>query len=207
MSIWTFSRNMVLMVVAGDGQCLLGRNWLVDIKISWKDIIAVSTHTPISLLDKFRKIFSDKLNAITLFKAGLHAHPDAQPMVFKTRPAPFAVHVKQLSMNWMDWNEKIFSLLFTMERLLPCLTTSHWWGFGVQRSVLHPLLQPDYNAGQYIYLQTDILVVVVLLSWAMEECNILNLYHCIMQCKYFFMINVTANTLYPWCLLMLAFLY
>ena len=42
-------KNLVLKVVAGNGPCLLGRNWLEETKLNWKEIKPVSTRIPGSL--------------------------------------------------------------------------------------------------------------------------------------------------------------
>ena len=58
-----------LVVVAGDGLTLLGRNWLKYIRLDWKSIhqIAVDDTTPrelTTLLNKFEELFSSELRTI-----------------------------------------------------------------------------------------------------------------------------------------------
>ena len=59
-------KNLVLKVVAGNGPCLLGRNWLEETKLNWKEIKPVSTHTPESLS------MEEKLTVVPLTLKVLH---------------------------------------------------------------------------------------------------------------------------------------
>ena len=73
-------KNLELTVVAGDGPCLLGWNWLEEIKLNWTEIKAISTHTTVSLqylLHKYSEIFTRKLEAIKSFKAKLNVKVEA----------------------------------------------------------------------------------------------------------------------------------
>ena len=91
--------NLTLLVIAGPGSCLMGRDWLRTIRLNWRSIAKVTT-TPTSadvesqcaaLQEKYNEVFSDTLGTITPFKAKLTVSPNAQPKFFKPRPVPFAL--------------------------------------------------------------------------------------------------------------------
>ena len=84
--------RLVLLVVAGDGPSLLGRNWLRYIQLDWKEIHAVSKTTKLDeLLHQNSALFKDELGKIEQYEATLQVHPDARPRFFKPRPVPFEI--------------------------------------------------------------------------------------------------------------------
>ena len=86
--------DLVLTVVKGDGPSLLWRNWLERIKLNWREIKAISTHSTGSLeylLDKYGDIFKSELGTIKSFAAKLEVRPGEQPKFCKSRTVPFAV--------------------------------------------------------------------------------------------------------------------
>ena len=86
---------LALLVVAGDGPTLLGRNWLKYIRLDWKEIHAVSekqtSHNLADLVRKHNALFSEELGKISPYKATLQVRPYARPRFFKPRPVPFAI--------------------------------------------------------------------------------------------------------------------
>ena len=86
---------LVLLVVAGDGPSLLGRNWLKYIRLDWKSIHAIyhSNKSPelADLLRQHSAIFTDELGKISQYQAMLQVRPDARPRFFKARPVWFAI--------------------------------------------------------------------------------------------------------------------
>ena len=91
--------NLPLLVVAGSGPCLMGRDWLRVVRLDWRSIGKVSTvPTPVgvenqiaALQDEYQEVFSDTLGTITPFRAKLSVKPTAQPKFFKPRSVPFAL--------------------------------------------------------------------------------------------------------------------
>ena len=85
----------MLLVVAGNGPALFGRDWLRYIRLDWKAIHAVhsSLDEPTSLLDEFRDLFSDKLSTITGYCTTLDLREDARPRrkFHPLRSIPFAI--------------------------------------------------------------------------------------------------------------------
>ena len=84
---------LVLVVVAGDGPSLFGRNWLKYIRLNWSRIATVRAKAPgvQTLLQKHESLFSDELGTVQPQKATLHVKPDATPKFFKPCPVPFAI--------------------------------------------------------------------------------------------------------------------
>ena len=86
--------KLKLVVVAGNGPSLLGRNWLKYIKLDWNGIFAVRTAKlkPLhDLLQSYETLFSKELGKIQPYTASLHIQPDVTPRFFKPRPVPFAI--------------------------------------------------------------------------------------------------------------------
>ena len=87
-------QKLVLVVVAGNGPSLLGRNWLKYIRLDWSSIFAVRTarkKTLDSLLKQHESLFTDELGNVKPFTASLQILPNATPRFFKPRPVPFAI--------------------------------------------------------------------------------------------------------------------
>jgi predicted aspartyl protease len=88
------NKKLKLVVVAGNGPSLIGRNWLKYIKLNWNNVFAVRTakFKPLrDLLQQHEKLFTNELGKIQPFTASIHVHPDATPRFFKPRPVPFAI--------------------------------------------------------------------------------------------------------------------
>lgn len=87
--------HLDLIVVAGEGPSLLGRNWLRHIRLDWHTIGAVAQGKNElnidKLLEKHSELFRDELRTINTFQASLQVRPDARPKFFKPRPVPFAI--------------------------------------------------------------------------------------------------------------------
>lgn len=88
------SKDLDLVVVAGDGPTLLGRNWLKTLRLDWATIGKIATEkAPLklsSLLASCSVLFKDELGKITPFKAKLHVRVDAVPKFCKARSVPYA---------------------------------------------------------------------------------------------------------------------
>ena len=84
----------MLVVIAGDGPSLLGRNWLNHIVLNWKKVFAVRTLRLESLhkvLQRHKSLFSEGLGTIEPYRATLYAQPGAKPKFCKPRSVPFAI--------------------------------------------------------------------------------------------------------------------
>ena len=90
----TQAAKLVLVVVAGDGPSLFGRNWLNHIQPELAPFTAVRTINLKSLdglMQQHAALFSDTLGTVEPFRATLHVPPDAIPKFCKARSVPFAI--------------------------------------------------------------------------------------------------------------------
>ena len=87
-------KRLTLIVVAGTGPSLFGRNWLKYIQLDWKKIAivaAVYEDKLQTLLHQYEDLFKEGLGTITSYQAKLQMQKDAIPKFFKPRPVPFAI--------------------------------------------------------------------------------------------------------------------
>ena len=88
------NKHLPLLFVQGEGPSVLGRNWLIDIKLNWKEIgtiARVEEDSLVALLEKHKELFKDKLGTIMNYQAELQLQPEARAKVFKVYPVPFAI--------------------------------------------------------------------------------------------------------------------
>ena len=89
--------NMELVIVQGDGTCLLGRDWLSKIRLDWTKVgkVVSNNSTPQERLDAllhlYHDVFADILGTISPHKAALHLKDGTNPQFFKSRPVPYAL--------------------------------------------------------------------------------------------------------------------
>ena len=87
---------LYLVVVAGDGPSLFGRNWLEHLQLDWRAIRTVArsetaTTSLKQLLSTHENVFKDELGTVHSHQAKLHVRPDAIPKFCKARSIPFAI--------------------------------------------------------------------------------------------------------------------
>jgi hypothetical protein len=86
-----------LLVVAGAGPTLLGRDWLHKIRLDWKGMLNKMYTSPANLqeiLDKHKAIFSEELGLITGMTAKIHIDNQAEPKFCRPRTTPYALTEK-----------------------------------------------------------------------------------------------------------------
>ena len=86
--------KLTLIVVAGKGPSLLGRNWLKYIRLNWTKIFSIrniQSQSLEALLSEHQPLFSKDMGLITPFAATLHMPPNTMPKFFKPRPVPFSI--------------------------------------------------------------------------------------------------------------------
>ena len=75
----------------------MGRDWLREITLDWKQIGMVSSHSTNQnaklneLLDRYSAVFAVGLGHMNTFDAKLHLKPNSQPKFVKARTVPFAL--------------------------------------------------------------------------------------------------------------------
>ncbi|KAL5488914.1 hypothetical protein EMCRGX_G017932 [Ephydatia muelleri] len=83
-----------LIVVAGDGRSLLGRDWLKSLQVKWDQLYKVKGTSDLTLqkvLDRHSLVFKDELGTIKGVTAKIYMDPAAHPQFFKPRPLPLAL--------------------------------------------------------------------------------------------------------------------
>ena len=87
--------DLNLLVVAGDGPSLMGRDWLNHINLDWPRLNHVQAASACQkILNKHDSIFKDELGTVQGVTAKFHINPDAQPKFFKARPVPYTLQAK-----------------------------------------------------------------------------------------------------------------
>ena len=84
-----------LVVVKGSGPCLLGRDWLREIRLDWASIKVVATHstqeTLQQLSQKYAEVFQSGVGTMRRIRAHLTLKEGARPRFCRPRSVPFAI--------------------------------------------------------------------------------------------------------------------
>ena len=87
--------ELELVVVAGAGPSLLGRDWLQKIRLDWQSLNQIRPAENLQhLLKRHAEIFSDELGLVAAAPAKIHVDPSAQPRFCKARTVPYALKEK-----------------------------------------------------------------------------------------------------------------
>ena len=84
--------TLPILVVAGAGPSLFGRNWLTTIRLDWKSIGAIA-HLA-QLLGAYSEVFREGLGKLIGHEATIQVDPTAQPRYCKARTIPYALRSK-----------------------------------------------------------------------------------------------------------------
>ena len=88
------SALLPLVVVTGARPSLMGRNWLHEIKLDWKNIATITrplSSSPDALIRRYPKVFQNGLGTFNGEKVKIQVRPGANPRFHKARPVPFAI--------------------------------------------------------------------------------------------------------------------
>ena len=89
--------ELPVIVVKGSGPCLLGRDWLKELKLDWVDIFStrlMEQNDEPFFLTEFEDLFSETRGTIKDVKAKIIVEDVAKPKYFKPRPVPYALREK-----------------------------------------------------------------------------------------------------------------
>ena len=89
--------QLELLVVAGMGPSLLGRDWLLKLRLDWSSINKLQgepTSEVQVILDRHTEVFKDELGLLKTMSAKIQVDPQAQPRFCKPRPVPYALRDK-----------------------------------------------------------------------------------------------------------------
>ena len=82
--------QLPLLVVAGKGPSLFGRNWLGSIQLDWGSIKQI--RAPLEeLLQEFEEVFRAELGTLRGVQATLELKPEAKPRFYRPRSVPYAI--------------------------------------------------------------------------------------------------------------------
>ena len=88
-------QQLELLVVPGNGPCLLGRDWLSHLRLDWAEIHHISHADSLQVvLDRHTTVFKESLGRVEGVTAKIHVDSTAQPKFFKARPVPYALREK-----------------------------------------------------------------------------------------------------------------
>lgn len=86
--------RLPLVVVAGEGPSLFGRDGLQVIRLDWRAIWHVRQPQLFELLDRYESVFQPGLGTLKGYEAQIFVDPEAQPRYCKARPVPYAMRKK-----------------------------------------------------------------------------------------------------------------
>ena len=91
-------QKLGVLVVNTNGPNILGRDWLLSLKINWKRLFtihALYTNTPserlTSLINEFQDVFQEGLGKMIGVSAKIVVQETCKPKYFKARPVPHAL--------------------------------------------------------------------------------------------------------------------
>ena len=79
-------KSLSLLVVAGKGPSLLGRDWLRQIRLNWNELYRIDgkpAPTLNQILDKHHEVFKDELGLVRGVAVKIHVEPDVKPWFFR----------------------------------------------------------------------------------------------------------------------------
>ncbi len=92
------SASLPLVVTAGEGPMLFGRNWLKKIRLNWPQLLSVMEVNRVSenaelskVLEKFDPVFDKGIGTMANIKVHIELKEDARPKFYKARPVPYAL--------------------------------------------------------------------------------------------------------------------
>ena len=84
------SATLPLLVIAGTGASLMGRNWLEKIVLNWNSIYKVNANHLQAVLTQYSEVFKPELGTRN-FKAKIFVDPSVPPRFCKARSVPYAM--------------------------------------------------------------------------------------------------------------------
>ena len=87
-------RRLPVIVVAGSGPSLLGRNWLATMKLNWSEVHAVRTPPLERLKGRYPSVFRPELGQLKDVELKLGIDRTVPPKFCKARSLPYAVKAK-----------------------------------------------------------------------------------------------------------------
>ena len=84
--------QLELLVIAGSGSSLFGRDWLLKIKLDWGKLHHIEVPSALhKVLKKHATVFKDELGEVRGTTAKIYVDPQATPRFCKPRTVPYAL--------------------------------------------------------------------------------------------------------------------
>ena len=84
--------RLELLVIAGSGPSLFGRDWLLAIKLDWSQLHHMTVPSVLhKVLQKHATVFKDELGEVKGTTAKIHVDPQARPRFCKACTVPYAL--------------------------------------------------------------------------------------------------------------------
>ena len=96
--------QLELLVIAGSGPSLLGRDWLLAIKLDWSQLHHMTVPSALhQVLQKHASIFKDELGEVKGTTAKIHVNPQARLRFCKSHTVPYVLWGKvEQELDWME---------------------------------------------------------------------------------------------------------
>ena len=89
------NHTLPLVVVKEDGPSLIGRNWLVKIRLDWENVFSINGEQHIhDLLHQHNSVFNDELGTVKDLKVKLYIKENSTPKFFKACTLPLTLRDK-----------------------------------------------------------------------------------------------------------------
>lgn len=90
------TKNRQMVVVARKGPCLLGRDWLNEIKVNWGQVKYMQSNmlSLNSVLQMHETVFKEKLGKLKGTTVVIHVEENATPKFYRPRSVPYAMRAK-----------------------------------------------------------------------------------------------------------------
>ena len=91
----TQAKTLPLLVVAGEGPSLIGKNWLTELKLDWHELHQMYQKKDLqTILNSHKAIFKEELGKAVGVTATLHVSDNANPYFCRSTPIPRALRGK-----------------------------------------------------------------------------------------------------------------
>ena len=88
-------KALPLLVVAGEGPSLLGRNWLMELRLDWHELYQINEQKDLqTILNNRSSLFKEELGKAVGVTATLHVSDNTKPYFCRYRPIPHALRSK-----------------------------------------------------------------------------------------------------------------
>ena len=89
------NKSLPLLVVGGEGPSLLGRDWLTELKLDWRELYLIHKSLFLQeILKNHAPVFKEELGEARGITAKLHVNDNVKPCFYRARAVPHVLKVK-----------------------------------------------------------------------------------------------------------------